>query len=60
MTEIAVLIGPKGVRKTQIFAKPGDHAEGFKLYEKALPGIRLIDAAMREELKADEKEAGRD
>ena len=49
MIEIAVLIGPEGVRKTQIFVNPGDHSKGFDLYEKVLPGIRQIDTALKVE-----------
>lgn len=43
MTEIAILVRAGGVRKTQIIAPPGEHAEGFSLYERLLPHIRRIN-----------------
>ena len=56
MVEIAVLVGPEGVRKTQIYCDPDRHAEGFSLYEKILPTIREINMALRsQQTRAGEK-----
>lgn len=46
MIEIAIIVGPGGVRKTQIAAPQGEHTEGFRLYERLLPYIRRINAEL--------------
>ena len=46
MVEIAVLIGPCGVKKTKIIAPRGDHARGFELYERILPFVEKIDESL--------------
>ena len=46
MLQIAVLVRPEGVFKTQVYASDDQQVEGSRLFEKILPGIRQIDAIL--------------